>query len=131
MILSLLPSLLFIACADVEDSRLERVDEAVTSAGLYKLSLSPDPDPPTAGPAGLWIVVTDADEQPIEGADITLDPWMPEHGHGASQAPVVSDLGGGDYFAEWTYSMPGYWEITLDVTGPEGADDVVLAYDVL
>jgi len=118
-------------CADVEPvSRLERVDEAVTDGGLYALTLSPVPDPPVAGPAALELLVTDLDGFAVEGAGIALDIWMPDHGHGVSQPPIVSDRGDGEYTAEWTYSMPGYWELTVEVSGPEGEDNVVVAYDV-
>ena len=131
MWMSLLLPALTTGCAEVEPvSRLERVDEAVTDGGLYTLSLTPEPDPPVAGPAALGLRIIDADGADVEGASIALDVWMPDHGHGVSQPPIVSDEGGGEYTAEWTYSMPGYWELTVEVSGPGGDDNVVVAYDV-
>lgn len=111
--------------------RLARVEEATTVDGLYELGFTPEPDPPTSGQALLRVAVAEAGGGPVEGAQLTVIPWMPEHGHGVSQEPVVTELGGGEYEAGWSYVMPGYWELAVQVHGPAGTDEVLIAYEVL
>jgi len=107
---------------------LARVDDLDTRDGLYHLALAPAPDPPVAGDAALTVTVTGAGE-PVEAA-LSVATWMPEHSHGASDPPRVEALGGGEYEARWVYAMPGYWELTIEVDGPEGFDDAVVGYEV-
>ncbi len=127
---SWLSALLLSGCAGGTPDRLERVDSALTAEGLYALGLRPDPDPPTVGEALLGIGVTDAEGTALEGVLLDVQPWMPEHGHGVTGEPEITELGAGEYEARWIYSMPGYWELTIQVDGPDGPDGVLVAYDV-
>jgi YtkA-like len=56
---------------------------------------------------------------PAEGLAIEVVPWMPEMGHGASVAPVVTAEGGGRYLiSNLEFFMPGEWELRTTITGP-------------
>jgi hypothetical protein len=72
------------------------------------------------------VLITDAGGRPVEGAAITVDGGMPEHGHGLPTHPRVSrSLGGGVYEIEGVrFSMGGWWELKLAIQSPAGADNV-------
>src|SRR5262245_28595617 len=58
------------------------------------------------------VLVLDAMGRPVEGARITVDGGMPEHGHGLPTQPQVQgSVGGGLYDIEGVrFSMGGWWE---------------------
>jgi hypothetical protein len=61
---------------------------------------------------------------PIGGNGKPADPFMPEHGHGASTIPTVTAQGGGAFsVAAIDFFMGGYWELYLNLTPPGGAAD--------
>lgn len=98
-----------------------------TAAGLYAATLAPVAPPVKVGPMHTWTVtLTDARGRPVDGADITVDGGMPQHGHGLPTAPAVTQaLGNGRYLIEgMKFNMPGWWEIALGITGPAGSDAV-------
>ena len=72
------------------------------------------------------ILVLDAAGRPVEGARISVDGGMPEHGHGLPTQPQVQgSLGGGMYDIEGVrFSMGGWWELKLAIDSPQGADRV-------
>jgi hypothetical protein len=51
---------------------------------------------------------------------------MPQHGHGFPTHPrVTRELADGTYLLEgMKFSMTGWWEVKLDIQGPQGADRV-------
>ena len=124
----MLPLLCALACSpEEEDSGSERL---VTDAGLYELSVQMSPDPPVTGDATLTVEIQDgATGDPISGATLTVVPWMPDHGHGLAEPPlVVEDQG--VYTVTFAYTMPGTWELTFQVDGALGADSAVLTVEV-
>ena len=51
----------------------------------------------------------------IGGSGEPADPYMPQHGHGASTVPTVTAQGGGAFsVAAIDFFMGGYWELYLD-----------------
>lgn len=72
------------------------------------------------------VLVTDAQGRPVEGAVISVDGGMPEHGHGLPTQPrVTRALGAGVYEIKGVrFSMGGWWELKLAVESPAGADRV-------
>lgn len=57
--------------------------------------------------------------QPVTGADIELTADMPEHLHGMTTIPQVqeTDRPGVYLVRGMNFHMPGYWEVTLDISG--------------
>jgi YtkA-like len=74
----------------------------------------------------LPVLITDADGRPMEGARISVDGGMPEHGHGLPTQPKVRrSLGGGVYEIEGLrFNMGGWWELKLAIESPAGTDSV-------
>jgi hypothetical protein len=96
-----------------------------TENGLYVGTLEPGASPIPVGPIQTWTVaVTTPDGEPLEHADLSIDGGMPQHGHGLPTEPqVTAELGGGRYRVEgMKFNMPGWWTITLTVSGEAGID---------
>jgi hypothetical protein len=89
---------------------------------------SAEPMPPVTGD-NTWVVeLTDADGEPVvdAGEDIAITPHMPDHGHGTPVAVQVAEQDDGVYrLAPVNTFMPGYWQITLELTTDELSDVLV------
>lgn len=95
--------------------------------GLYSSTIRPDLDPILVNKLHSWTLhVATADGQPIEGATITVDGDMPQHGHGMPTQPLVTqELGGGNYLVEgMKFQMGGWWVIDFTVTANGSSDKV-------
>lgn len=104
--------------------------DASSRTGTFEATFSSLPDPPTTGTNALGLELRQGGG-PVVDAMVTLEPWMPAHGHGSSKAPLVTNLGAGAYRAEDIYlTMPGYWELTIEVSAGGERDLFVLDYDV-
>lgn len=96
-----------------------------TEHGLYIGTLVPATAPVPVGTIQSWTVaVTTPDGKPVEGADLSIDGGMPQHGHGLPTEPrFTEDLGGGRYKVEGVkFNMPGWWTLTLTVSSMAGTD---------
>jgi hypothetical protein len=64
--------------------------------------------------------------QIVEGATITVDGDMPQHGHGLPTRPQVTEyLGNGDYLVEgMKFQMSGWWVMDFTITA-NGQNDAV------
>lgn len=59
-------------------------------------------------------------------AGISLEAYMPAHGHGTNEVTVVAGEGPGTYTAEaLSLFMAGDWELTVSIEDPEHAGDAV------
>ncbi len=72
------------------------------------------------------VAIKDADGAAVDGAVISIDGGMPQHGHGLPTRPrVTKNLGDGLYEIEGVrFNMGGWWEFKLAITGPAGVDAV-------
>jgi hypothetical protein len=85
--------------------------------GELRFALATEPAPPRMGQNDITLTVTDAHGAPQTGCALTVTPWMPAHGHGSTQQPVVSALGEGRYLATpVTFQMAGQWELRVQAT---------------
>ncbi|HWQ14834.1 MAG TPA: FixH family protein [Roseiflexaceae bacterium] len=98
-----------------------------SAAGAYQVSYTPRRGPIAVNQIHTWTIhVETADGRPVEGATITVDGDMPQHGHGLPTDPqVTQDLGGGDYLVEGLkFHMPGWWVVDFTISGPGQPDTV-------
>ncbi len=87
--------------------------------GFQVKFLDSDPAPPAKDNNNWTIEITDANGSPIDGATITVVPYMPDHGHGTSVKPTIVPMGSGKYQIQNVYMyMPGLWQTTIGVTMP-------------
>ena len=96
----------------------------------FKL-LSSDPAPPVSG-SNVWMLQLNAmaaPNDPIDGATVRVEPYMPDHKHPAGEpTEVTPDSAPGTYRLDpvdlW---MPGLWETTIRVSGSV-TDQVVFRF---
>lgn len=78
------------------------------------------------------VLIRDAAGAPVDGANITIDGGMPQHGHGLPTRPrVTRQLGDGTYEIEGVrFNMGGWWEFRLAIHSPAGDDAVTFNFDL-
>jgi hypothetical protein len=92
------------------------------------------PAPPIRGDNS-WVIqinqmTSGAIGAPVDGADIFVSPFMPDHGHPAAKTVVIEATGNpGEYeMSPINLWMPGMWETTIDATSAGGDDLVVFRF---
>lgn len=90
----------------------------VMPSGFAVSLVEAKPAPPVKGDNFWTLRVTDAQGAPIDGADVSIVPFMPDHGHGSALKSTVTSTGAdGKYTVSRVYlPMAGFWEITVTVT---------------
>lgn len=98
-----------------------------TEKALYVAAIEPEAGAFSQNELHSWIVTLKTPEGAlVEGAAISVDGGMPQHGHGLPTSPqVTSYLGGGRYLVEgMRFNMSGWWEFKLAISAPQGEDNV-------
>jgi hypothetical protein len=127
---------LFNACADPTgaDSYSAGMSKPSKNGTFTVELMSSDPGPPIKGTNNWTVVITNAAGVAVDGAAITVTPFMPAHNHGTTVKAVVTPLANGSYgIAPLYFFMAGVWQTTLDIK-PTGdgatADSVVFSFCV-
>lgn len=113
------------AMCDVED----RDDDfalglAHEGDALHVAIASAEPASPLRGDNAWTLAITDATGAAMDGMELSIRTWMPDHGHGSPVPIEVEALDDGQYRIEpLNLYMAGYWEITITSEAP--ADSVV------
>lgn len=77
----------------------------------------------------LDLIIHDRNDRDVEGAEITVTPWMTDMGHGVAEKPVVVEKGGGLYRLEnIDIVMAGNWELRVEVKKGGAEDGVVFVF---
>ena len=107
----------------LRQKRPEKIDVSTTrksASGVMTVSYtSPDQVIPL-NKIHTWVLtLTRKNGKPLEGAEIAVSADMPEHLHGTTTKPKVRPGSKpGEYLIEgMNFHMPGWWEVTLDITG--------------
>ncbi|HEY5147625.1 MAG TPA: FixH family protein [Polyangiaceae bacterium] len=103
---------------------------STTDSGTLHVELRTSPQPPARGTIEAQLVITKvADDSPVDGLTVAIQPWMPAMNHGAI-APTVMGLGDGKYLVtELDVFMPGHWELRTALSGAM-TDHVTPAFDI-
>jgi hypothetical protein len=103
---------------------------ATSDGGKLSVALYSSPDP-IARVSSVELVVTDATSgTPVDGLDVSIEPFMPAMGHGASTQPTLEAKGGGVYIATNVLMvMPGEWQLRTTFAGSV-SDTLVTSVDV-
>lgn len=99
--------------------------------GVTVTILQAVPAVPMVNRDNTWSVrVADPSGNPLEGAMLEMKQTMPAHdGHGSSRIAVSADKGGGVYdLARVHFSMPGVWDVPIEVTKGSLTDSVGFAF---
>jgi Cu(I)/Ag(I) efflux system membrane fusion protein len=98
-------------------------DMQMQQVGPYRVAVSNAPDPPRMGDDALTVVIRDAGNKPVRGADVSVVVSMPAMG----AMPYMESRGKvkeskpGVYRAEYGLSMNGEWDVNIRIrpkTGP-------------
>jgi hypothetical protein len=94
--------------------------QTVTSSdGVVTIAVRWSWSPPVVGYDAAELTLTDAAGAPMTGDTLSIVPWMPAHGHGASVAPTVNETSPGVYVAApLDFYMSGSWQLLTTITGP-------------
>jgi len=90
----------------------------MSKSAAFELSYDSEQQPIPINAIHSWkLTLKDFEGKPVEGAVISVDGDMPEHGHGLPTTPeVTDDLGGGVYMVEGIrFSMPGWWIMNFSI----------------
>lgn len=99
--------------------------------GVFRLELVLGGEELGMGPNSLDIVLRDQTGKGVEGAQLSVTPWMPTMGHGVWEKPVVRERGGGSYHVEnVVIIMGGLWELRVAVRKGELEDRGVFGFTV-
>jgi hypothetical protein len=103
-----------------------------SGGGAYTASLIVDGELALRKLQSVRVSVADSAGLPIEGATISVDGGMPQHGHGLPTQPrVTRSLGQGEYLVEGLrFNMGGWWVLNLAVDGRMGRDTVTFNLDL-
>lgn len=114
------------ACRSVPAAGEFGLGPRMSKEGLYTATLQPAESLRPRKLQTVQVTLTDAKGQAVDGASITVDGGMPQHGHGLPTQPrVTKALGGGVYVIEGVrFNMGGWWEFRLSIAGNAGADTV-------
>lgn len=103
-------------------------------AGKFRFSLmSIDPAPAARGD-NTWVVAVNrvsggVGADPVEGATISVTPYMPAHMHSTPITAQVTALAGGQYeLRPVNLWMPGVWETTIQATSGGESDRAVYTF---
>ena len=91
-----------------------------SDTGALQIEVRTAPDqPPARGVISIEYRIARKDGTPADGLTLTIVPWMPDHGHGASVVPSVTPMGSGRYVvSDVALVMPGTWELRTTFAGP-------------
>ena len=126
-VLPALAALLAVAGCTTAPPNLDLSLDKDTAKGMYHVTLVPPADTVAINKLHTWQVqVRTPDGKPVTEASVAVDGGMPQHLHGLPTKPRVSrELSPGTYLVEgMKFSMPGWWEVKLDVSATPGADKV-------
>jgi hypothetical protein len=64
----------------------------------------------------ITVHVADSAQKAVDGAQVSLSLFMPDHGHGSAAVPVITPKGDGNYEITHVWlSMSGLWRFTIQV----------------
>ena len=89
-----------------------------SASGALNVAVWWSPPHPTVGYDATQLAITDSTGAPVSGLRLTIVPWMPAHGHGASVEPAVTETGPGLYVATpLDFFMSGTWQLRTTIAG--------------
>ncbi|HVV49118.1 MAG TPA: FixH family protein [Polyangia bacterium] len=92
-----------------------------SASGQLTIQIWWSPLQPTVGYDAAQLAITDATGAPVTGLGLTVVPFMPAHGHGASVEPTITETAPGVYVATpLDFFMAGNWELMTAISRPAG-----------
>jgi hypothetical protein len=101
----------------------------VTENGKFAIEIIVNQEELKVGLNTMKFSLHDVNNNALEGALITIMPWMPDMGHGVKTKPVVTEEGKGLYNADnIEFSMSGLWILKIIVKKDDIEDKAVFTF---
>lgn len=101
----------------------------VTEKGLFSVEMDIPGKKLKVGVNTVNLIIHEARDRDVQGAKISVTPWMPEMGHGMFSPPTVTEKGNGLYeVSDVVLVMGGHWEFRIHIQWGEKEDDVVFDF---
>ena len=115
------------ACTSVPAASEFGLGPRTSADGLYTATLQSAESLRPRKLQAIEVTLKDAKGQAVDGAAITVDGGMPQHGHGLPTQPrVTKALGNGVYVVEGVrFNMGGWWEFKLSIAAGNAGTDTV------
>ncbi len=115
--------------SDARAMKFELPLEAKGAKGLSLSLLSADPAPPSRGD-NRWMLAPKLEGADLaDGAEWTVTPFMPSHGHGSSiRAEATPQADGSLEVTPINLWMPGLWEVTIGLKTGTVVDEAVFGF---
>jgi hypothetical protein len=101
--------------------------ESQSEAGLYMVTVRPEPDAIPIGDMHRWTIeILTRDGEPVYPAQISIGGGMQSHGHGLPTQPSAVAYGGdGIYLIDGVrFTMEGQWRLSFVIASDHGRDRV-------
>ena len=98
--------------------------------GLFSMELQIQPQPAEVGLVSLDFVFYNSEDFVVDGATVTVTPWMPSMDHGISGQPIFAETDVGLYNSQFEFSMSGTWEVTFELDSDLGQATFVTSIEV-
>lgn len=103
--------------------------ELVASSGSFTGTL--EASPLEVGLNTAEVSLIDADGAPLEGATVSISPWMPAHGHGTETVEAeATDVAGAYATERLRFQMGGVWELRVHVVHGDDEGELVATIEV-
>ncbi|MBU0485831.1 MAG: FixH family protein [Proteobacteria bacterium] len=98
----------------------------ISDHGLFSLEVVVKGGEWQVGSNVVDLIIHDQGDRDLTGAEVTVTPWMPLHGHGVSSPPKIMERGGGLYsLNDLNLTMSGPWELRVGVKSGRQVDTAV------
>ena len=130
--LFVLVSVLMMSCGGgMLPERFDGVEGVSSEKGHFVIGLYPNVEGSAVGLNSYQLHLSDAQNGAVENATIVVTPWMPDHGHGSDRTPRVFDANEGLYDIDnVVFTMPGRWQLNLEIQVGPIADGVTIELNV-
>lgn len=107
--------------------------EARSDKGTLTLRLlTIDPNPVFKGNNAWKLQIVDAAGSPVDGLEVSVKPFMPDHNHGSSIVPSVTPAGSDGRYDVTLLNlfMPGLWQVTFTVKSQGQTEQATFSFCV-
>ena len=95
----------------------------MTTNQKFKVVMTTPSDGFSVGENSLELQIFDAANREVDGALVSVKPYMPSMGHGVRQESVIQGKNNGRYEAEKVgFSMSGHWQLIVTIITNSEAD---------
>jgi len=102
-----------------------------SAKGLFALELALPGGTLQTGNNAFDLLLRDKGGKGVEGARITVTPWLPEKNHGVWEKPTVTERGGGRYRVDnVAIALAGRWDLQVKVKKEAQEDQALFSFTV-